>query len=245
MSMDALKETLKARPTTDRWARRAWTLVARLQRPSQLRRFLRQPQDRWLFLGAGHQRRDGWLASDLLPTGSDAVYLDATKPFPLPDGSVDRILCEHMIEHVAYPDARRLLTECRRVLRPGGRLRLATPNLESVLVIAHEGDRGELQDYVRWSNREFGTDVPPGRDDESVYVINRLFHEWGHRFLYRPRTLERELADAGFVGIVECEVGQSDDAVFDGIDFHGDTIPASWNRLETMAFEAEVAPLAA
>ena len=33
-------------------------------------------------------------------------------------------------------------------------------------------------------------------------------------------------------------VGHSDDPAFDGIDFHGESIPAEWNDFETMVLEA-------
>ncbi len=45
-----------------------------------------------------------------------------------PEGTFDVVTCWHVIEHVADP--RRLVGEIARVLRPGGALVLATPNLE-------------------------------------------------------------------------------------------------------------------
>jgi 2-polyprenyl-3-methyl-5-hydroxy-6-metoxy-1,4-benzoquinol methylase len=45
-----------------------------------------------------------------------------------PSGTFDVVTCWHVIEHVGSP--RRLLEEIRRLLRPGGWLVLATPNLE-------------------------------------------------------------------------------------------------------------------
>ncbi|MFN7641999.1 MAG: class I SAM-dependent methyltransferase [Burkholderiales bacterium] len=47
----------------------------------------------------------------------------------LPDESVDAVLLHHVIEHVRDPGA--ALVEARRVLRPGGRVALLTPNAES------------------------------------------------------------------------------------------------------------------
>ena len=69
-------------------------------------------------------------------------------------------------------------------------------------------------------------------------VINRLFHEWGHRFLYDEATLTAALVAAGFTDVARMAVGHSDDPHFDGIDFHGESIPAEWNDFETMVLEA-------
>jgi SAM-dependent methyltransferase len=53
------------------------------------------------------------------------VRADAAR-LPLPDASFDLVTSFETLEHV--PDACALLSELRRVLRPGGRLVLSTPN---------------------------------------------------------------------------------------------------------------------
>lgn len=53
------------------------------------------------------------------------LELDPDAPLPLPDAELDLVLCAETIEHVR--DVQLLLSEMRRVLRPGGRLALTTP----------------------------------------------------------------------------------------------------------------------
>ena len=53
------------------------------------------------------------------------VPLTPDEPLPLADGAFDLVLCAETIEHVR--DVQLLLSEVRRVLRPGGRLALTTP----------------------------------------------------------------------------------------------------------------------
>lgn len=60
-----------------------------------------------------------------------------------PDASFDAIMMSHLIEHVADPV--RLVAESHRVLRPGGRLAIATPNAES---------RGHARFRERWRGLE-------------------------------------------------------------------------------------------
>jgi ubiquinone/menaquinone biosynthesis C-methylase UbiE len=53
------------------------------------------------------------------------VALEPDAPLPLADNGFDLVLCAETIEHVR--DVQLLLSEARRVLRPGGRLALTTP----------------------------------------------------------------------------------------------------------------------
>ena len=53
------------------------------------------------------------------------VELEPDTPLPLPDNAFDLVLCAETLEHVR--DVQLLLSEARRVLRPGGRLAVTTP----------------------------------------------------------------------------------------------------------------------
>lgn len=59
--------------------------------------------------------------------GFRAVQCDVEREsLALEDDEVDAVLCLHLIEHLQSPD--NLLQEVRRVLRPGGKLFLVTPD---------------------------------------------------------------------------------------------------------------------
>ena len=54
----------------------------------------------------------------------------ATAPLPIRDGSVDLIILNHLIEHIA--ECEFFVRQLRRVLRPGGSVYIRTPNLTRV-----------------------------------------------------------------------------------------------------------------
>ena len=75
------------------------------------------------------------------------MYLDATQTFPLPDCSFDYIFSEHMIEHVTYQNGKRMILECYRVLKPGGLLRISTPDLSFLVDLYKDIIKGTYLAY--------------------------------------------------------------------------------------------------
>ena len=57
--------------------------------------------------------------------GARTVHLEPDESLPLDDGAFDLVLCAETVEHVR--DVQLMLSEVRRVLRPGGRLAVTTP----------------------------------------------------------------------------------------------------------------------
>ena len=56
-------------------------------------------------------------------------FADATRRIPLANGSSDVVYSSHMLEHLDADQAIRFFSEARRVLKPGGVLRIAVPDL--------------------------------------------------------------------------------------------------------------------
>lgn len=55
------------------------------------------------------------------------IVADLEKPLPIPDASYDGVLLINVLEHIF--EYQTLLAECRRVLRPGGKLVMVVPYL--------------------------------------------------------------------------------------------------------------------
>lgn len=204
-------------------------------RSRKIRRYLASHAVRKVHLGAGPNALDGWLNTDYDPRRPGEIFLDVTKRFPFPSGSLDYIYTEHMIEHIAFDQAWGMLRECYRVLRPGGRIRLATPGLDALLEL-YAPRRTEDQDhYLKWIVDRY---YPRAGLYGPCFALNGLFLLWGHQFVYDKTTLQHVLREAGFTDLVVCEIGQSDDAVLQHLESHGSVIEdETVSRLETIVVE--------
>ena len=190
-----------------------------------------------LYLGAGKHELDGWLNSDLFPRSRNSVHLDATEQFPFADGTFRYVFSNHMIEHVSYPDAARMLAECSRVLEPGGTLRVATPDFAFMLAMYADPAEPLTASYIDWMVEWINRNDPSGAPSNApMFVINNLFHDWGHRFIYDRRVLSDALQAAGFVDIVECDINESAHEKFRNIS-HEERAPPGFVRLETLTLE--------
>jgi predicted SAM-dependent methyltransferase len=224
------------------WKAAAFGLRALSQprRAGQIRRYLESNDVRRLRLGAGRHLDDGWLSADLVPLTKDTVYIDATRPLPIPDASIDFILCEHMIEHISLRDARSLLVEFRRILRRNGVLRLATPNLDRLLQMMSATTLDEATQFYISDLNSMPAEIPGDDKDNPVYMLNRLMHDWGHQFLYNQRTLTTLLLDAGFTNVVECTPFVSTHPELTGVDRHHEEVGERTNEIESLLLEAQV-----
>lgn len=187
-----------------------------------------------LHLGCGPHRLAGWLNSDIsLQEGT--VYIDITEPLPFPAKSIDYIFAEHLVEHFDLETTDRFLSEFARVLKPGGKIRLVTPDLDTFITYGHP-EPGELKhDY---SKMILGWFYSQRQEPLSSMTINAIFREWGHRFIFDMRTLKSSLEQAGLAAVSQVQVGESDDPVFRDVERHGDWIGHEFNKLESLVVEA-------
>jgi predicted SAM-dependent methyltransferase len=232
-SGDSIKRLFELGPR--RLRREAHRMRVALAPDERIHAYIDSEPVRKLQIGAGPNLLDGWLNTDRdRPTGG--AYLDATRRFPIPDVSFDRVFCEHTIEHLSYEAGKHMLRECFRVLKPGGKVRIATPDLETVLSLYRGRDEELPARYIEWATNTFISDADGYRPS---LVINNMFRNWGHKFIYDEETLGHVLSDAGFVDVRRFGCGQSDDPHLRGIESHGATAEdRELIRFETLVLQA-------
>jgi predicted SAM-dependent methyltransferase len=209
-----------------------WTLG----RSSAIERYLTSHTICKLQIGAGGYVMKDWLNTDIYPSVPGVIYVDARKPFPFKDGTLDYILSEHQIEHLTYNEGLFMLRECWRVLKSGGRIRIATPDLEAITSL-YTSNKSDLQQ--RYIKRIVDQYIPETGIYHECFVINNAFVNLGHRFIYDRATLQAALEKIGFVDITHHKPGESGDDVFRGIEVHGKVMgDEDINRFETMVLQA-------
>lgn len=196
--------------------------------------FLAGPRPRGLTIGAGQAPIAGWLNTDTVPF-TNVWYLDASRPLPFDHGSLDYIYAEHVIEHIALDDGRRTVGEFFRVLRPGGRLRLATPSLESIASLYEAPFTLRKHDFVKKYAEAF---APCRLGDDRAMVVNLSFRAHGHRFIYDKSSLSALLESTGFGGISFHDVSESNDPRLRGLETRAHGEFADLNAFETLVVEA-------
>jgi predicted SAM-dependent methyltransferase len=152
--------------------------------------------------GSARQLRLGWLNTDLLHLrglrdGSEVergrlaridgqfYYLehDSTEPYPCDDESFQWAYSEHFIEHLTLDEVVGWLAEIRRILKPGGRLRLSTPDLERYMAGYVDPENDFLARHRQWLGglRAFADKEVP---DRPAWMVNQTFYRWGHRWMF-------------------------------------------------------------
>lgn len=97
-----------------------------------------------LHLGCGSRPIPGWVNVDVV----DYPHVDlrcAVDRLPMvADGSAEVVYSSHVLEHFPRSETGRVLREWRRVLRPGGTLRVAVPDFDALSALYVETGRLEL-----------------------------------------------------------------------------------------------------
>jgi len=140
-----------------------------------------------LHLGCGHRHLSGFVHVDIdeLPH-IDYPRTDLKDLSAFGDGSVDLIYTCGSFEYYDREEAKGVLKEWKRVLKPGGILKVSVPNFESVVKVYQL--HGDL---------------------DGMGILGPLFGKWQlnngesvyHRTVYDENSLSNLLTDAGFSGI--------------------------------------------
>jgi predicted SAM-dependent methyltransferase len=165
-------------------------------------------EDLKLHFGCGSTIKAGFINIDL---GDKAdLRLDVREPIPFPANSCSMVYSEHFLEHLGYPDeAIFFLSECSRVLRPGGLFSVGVPDAEWPLR-AYAGDPY----YTDWFQYVIEHGYPKSQwITTKMECVNYSFRQGEeHKFAYDFETLKRALEMVGLGDVRRREFNPSLDS---------------------------------
>lgn len=152
---------------------------------------------RYLNAGCGPNIVDGFLNLDYLWHPGVHLCWDLTKRLPLASASMKGIFTEHCLEHIPRRLVGDVLVEFRRVLEPGGCLRVVVPDAELYLDLYRRRKAGEQVTFPY----EVST---PSQALTPIEAVNAVFRDHGHEWAYDFAGLEQDLFAAGFTEVHRC-----------------------------------------
>jgi Methyltransferase domain len=153
-------------------------------------RLARWPIVPWLLSRMGFGAADSAALTEMARYGN-IRFANAAVRIPCADGSVAALYSSHMIEHLDRGEARAFLTEVRRVLSPGGVVRIAAPDLS--LLVRDYGLTGDADEFV--AGTHMGLNRPAGLRGWARWTMVGPRH---HLWMYDGGSLTRLLTQVGF-----------------------------------------------
>jgi SAM-dependent methyltransferase len=129
-------------------------------------------------------------------------FANAAVRIPCAAGSVAVVYSSHMIEHLDRSEARAFLTEVKRVLRPGGVVRIAAPDLARL--VSSYIATGDADGFV--AGTHMGLDRPAGLRGWAKWAVVGPRH---HLWMYDGESLSRLMRETGFADVTVLPPGSS------------------------------------
>jgi predicted SAM-dependent methyltransferase len=140
-------------------------------------------------------------------------FADATKSIPLQTSSIDCIYTSHMVEHLSQKGVRSFLSEVKRVLKVGGVVRIAVPDL-----------RIAVDDYLETNDADAfmrgilvqAPEINTLKQKINLFVSGYRHHQW----MYDGASLSKLLIEMGFSSVEICKDGKTNIIDADGLNLY-------------------------
>lgn len=142
--------------------------------------------------GCGSHVATGWINSDIKDGPGIDLVADIRDGLPLADESLDYVVSIHALPEFAYYELHPVLEELRRVLKVGGVIRLALPDV-----------RRGIDAYLRGDNDYFKVDPEEVESPGGRFIVHMLWYGYS-RSLFTADFAKELLEKSGFIEIREC-----------------------------------------
>jgi methyltransferase family protein len=147
--------------------------------------------------GCGSHVQPGWINTDVKAAPEVDLVADIRKGLPLDDDSIEYAVSVHALPELSYDEVVPALQELKRVLKPGGVLRLVLPDLQKA-----------IDAYIEGNDRYFHL-----VEDDVTTLGGRLVTQilwYGYsRTLFTSDFTAELLTEAGYVDLALCQPHQT------------------------------------
>tara|TARA_R110001592_G_scaffold4546_1_gene25502 strand:+ start:632 stop:1351 length:720 start_codon:yes stop_codon:yes gene_type:complete len=137
--------------------------------------------------------------------GGDVINHNVNLGLPFEDSSIEVIFSSHFIEHLTFEEGLNFLTECKRVLKPNGILRIVCPDI--MIWIDKVYNAKDVEFFETYKNA-----IDIAHYENSVYnvkdkiktntqILNSMLFNWEHKWMWDYDSLKMELELIGFCSI--------------------------------------------
>ena len=159
-------------------------------------------------------------------------FLDATRNFSS-QNNFKFIIADNVIEHLSLVNGERMLRNVYCSLQRGGKVRITTPDLESICGVYLKSDPSFLNDYAcDLQNHNLQIEYFPD-------LLKTTFNSFGHHkgYIYDFNLLSHLLNRLGFVDIQKFRAGQSNDLMLKNLE-HRNSKSDKWSQMSIEATKA-------
>lgn len=133
---------------------------------------------------------------------NDINFADATKSIPLKTLSVDCIYTSHMLEHLSPEGARFFLREVKRVLKVGGVVRIAVPDLR--IAVNRYLESNDADAFIKGILVQ-APEIKTLKQKIKLFVSGYRHHQW----MYDGDSLAKLLLEMDFSSVEICKDGKT------------------------------------
>jgi len=162
-----------------------------------------------LNLGGGQHQIPGFVTLDLAELDYPGIWnYDVSYGLNIESNALHEIYSSHTFEHFLPENILGILSECYRVLRPGGRIRLVVPNIPQMLRAYAKNPLDALELVESHPARDEIVRVMPRFSQEALLpldCVNFAVYDcgppMGHKCIFDEETLKWCLEVVGFEGV--------------------------------------------
>ncbi|MEK7555434.1 MAG: methyltransferase domain-containing protein [Patescibacteria group bacterium] len=151
-----------------------------------LRIKFRNSKNFYINVGCGEKGISGFINIDANPLRPKILLYDVRLKLPFSDDSATIIYVSNILEHFYLDELANILKEFRRIMRPGGILRIVVPDLEK-----------SISSYIQ-KDSQFFSDFPRNFKSIGGRFVNLIFCDSQHKTAFDFNFIKELLAAVGF-----------------------------------------------